>query len=60
MINAVFITDFDIRQELRLRNRLPERLTWLRMLYNYSDFAPYLLIKWYVDNKITLADLGHA
>ena len=60
LINAILITDSDIRHELRLRNKLPERLAWLRMLYNYSDFACYLFIKWYMENKITLADLGHA
>ena len=30
------------------------------MLYNHSDFARYLFTKWYMENKITLADLGHA
>ena len=30
------------------------------MLDNYSDLARYLFIKWYMANKITLANLGHA
>ena len=55
LISAILITDSYIRHEL-----LRERLAWLRMLYNYSDFARYLFIKWYKENKITLADLGHA
>ena len=59
LISAILLTDFDIRHQLCLRNKLPERLAWLRMLYNYSDFAHFLFIKWYMENKITLVDLGH-
>ena len=59
LISAILITDFDIRHQLCLTNKLLEQLAWLRMLYNYSDFARYLFIKWYMENKITLVDLGH-
>ena len=60
LISAILITDFDITHQLRLRNKHSERLAWLRMLYNYSDFARYLFIKWYKEKKTTLADLRHA
>ena len=49
LISAILITDFDIRHRLCLRNKLPKQLVWLRMLYNYDDFARYLFIKWYME-----------
>ena len=45
LISAILITGSHIRHELRLRNKPPKRLAWLRILYNYSDFARYLFIK---------------
>ena len=60
LISAILITNSDIRHELCLRNKRPERLAWLRILYKYSDFTHYLFIKWYMENKITLAGLGYA
>ena len=32
LISTILIIDFDARRQLRLRNKLPERLAWLRML----------------------------
>ena len=57
LISAIVITDTDIRSEILLRNKLPNELFWLNKLYNYTDFARYLFIKWYLEKKIALDDL---
>jgi len=36
---------------------LPESLEWLRKIHQYNDFSRCLLIKWYVERKITATDI---
>ena len=36
---------------------LPESVRWLHKVYNYSDYARYVLIKWYLQGKACITDI---
>ena len=36
---------------------LPESVTWLHKVYNYSGYARYVLIKWYLQGKVCITDI---
>ena len=36
---------------------LPESVRWLHKVYNYSDYARYVLIKWYLQGKACIKDI---
>ena len=35
---------------------LPESVRWLHKVYNYSDYAIYVLIKWYLQGKACITN----
>ena len=44
------IVDHDLRP-------LPESVRWLHKVYNYSDYASYVLIKWYLQGKACITNI---
>ena len=36
---------------------LPESVRWLHKVYNYGDYARYVLIKWYLQGKACITDI---
>ena len=36
---------------------LPESVRWLHKVYNYSNYARYVLIKWYLKGKAYITDI---
>ena len=58
IITEILLTDPDIKQSLSPKRALPTAYKWLKTVYNYNTYARYVLIKWYVEGKISASDIA--
>ena len=54
LLSTFLIANGIADHDLRL---LPESVRWLHKAYNYSDYARYVLIKWYLQGKACMTDI---
>ncbi|XP_065668607.1 uncharacterized protein LOC136088574 [Hydra vulgaris] len=57
IISAILFTNTSIQCSLFKKIRIP-KLAWLSKLQHYADYARWLLIMWFIKNKIDESSIG--